>query len=360
LLYIALVKIAMQGLMQVILCGYYGYGNGGDEALLATLLQMLPKHVSPVVLSGNPAFTESLHGVPACDRRKPLAVLKLLRTSQAFIWGGGSLIQDSTSALSPWYYCALLIVARLMGLKTIAWAQGIGPLKRPQTQWIARQAFRRCDGISVRDGGSMAWVEHWRCTAINAPDPVWALAASPTSAADNLPNPRIAVVLRSHPLLTPERLARIIEALKEFHTRTQAFIVLVPFQKSQDLAIAQSIHSQLPHISQVVQSSDPRELKGVFQGVEMAIAMRLHGLIMAASEGCRCFGISYDPKVQRLMEEISCPGWDLGQMPKDSEAIAQQWLHQFNAEPTLSAVQRQTLVQRATEHQVPLAAILEK
>ncbi len=344
--------------MQVILCGYYGYGNGGDEALLATLLQMLPKHVSPVVLSGNPAFTESLHCVPACDRRKPLAVLKLLRTSQAFIWGGGSLIQDSTSALSPWYYCALLITARLIGLKTIAWAQGIGPLNRPQTQWIARQAFRRCDGISVRDDGSMKWIERWRRTATNAPDPVWALTASPTSTADNLPNPRIAVVLRSHRLLTPERLDRIIRALKDFHTHTQAFIVLVPFQKSQDLAIAQSIHSQLPHISQVIQSSDPRELKGVFQGVEMAIAMRLHGLIMAASEGCRCFGISYDPKVQRLMEEINCPGWDLTDLPTEASTIAQQWIQQFEAPPTLSTAQRQTLTQQAQHHGELLTDIL--
>jgi polysaccharide pyruvyl transferase CsaB len=344
--------------MQVILCGYYGYGNGGDEALLATLLQMLPKYVSPVVLSGNPAFTESLHGVPACDRRKPLAVLNLLRTSQAFIWGGGSLIQDSTSALSPWYYCALLLTAHFMGLKTIAWAQGIGPLNRPQTQWIARQAFRRCDGISVRDAGSMAWIDRWRRTATNAPDPVWALAASPASAVDNLPSPRIAVVLRSHPLLTPERLDRIIQALKDFHTHTQAFILLVPFQKSQDLAITQSIHAKLPNISQIIQSSDPRELKGVFQGVEMAIAMRLHGLIMAASEGCRCFGISYDPKVQRLMEEINCPGWDLADMPGDAATMTQQWMQQFEAPPTLSAMQRQTLTNQAQHHEALVADIL--
>jgi polysaccharide pyruvyl transferase CsaB len=347
----------MQGLMQVILCGYYGYGNGGDEALLATLLQMLPKQVSPVVLSGNPAFTESLHGVPACDRRKPLAVLDLLRTSQAFIWGGGSLIQDSTSALSPWYYCILLLTARLMGLKTIAWAQGIGPLNRSQTQWIARQAFRRCDGISVRDAGSMAWIERWRCTATHAPDPVWALAASPTSTVDSLSSPRVAVVLRSHPLLTPERLNRMIQALKDFHAHTQAFIVLVPFQKSQDLAIAQSIHSQLPNMSQVIESSDPRELKGVFKGVDMAIAMRLHGLIMAASEGCRCFGISYDPKVQRLMEEINCPGWDLADLPGDASTITQQWIQQFEAPPTLSIAQRQTLTHQAQLHRALLTDI---
>jgi polysaccharide pyruvyl transferase CsaB len=143
--------------MQVVLCGYYGYGNGGDEALLATLLQFLPKNISPVVLSGNPADTQALHGVMACDRNNLLAVFNLLRSSQAFIWGGGSLIQDSTSALSPWYYCGLMLTARLLGLKTIAWAQGIGPLQRPQTQWIAKQAFQGCSAISVRDPGSADW-----------------------------------------------------------------------------------------------------------------------------------------------------------------------------------------------------------
>lgn len=43
--------------MRVLLSGYYGKGNGGDEALLATLLQMLPPHITPVVLSGSPQLT---------------------------------------------------------------------------------------------------------------------------------------------------------------------------------------------------------------------------------------------------------------------------------------------------------------
>ena len=345
--------------MQAILCGYYGYGNGGDEALLATLLQMLPRHVSPVVLSSNPALTKSLHGVSACDRHSPLAVLQLLQSSQAFIWGGGSLIQDSTSALSPWYYCGLLLTAHTLGLKTIAWAQGIGPLNRSQTQWIARQAFRRCSGISVRDAGSVAWTERWRRPATAAPDPVWALTAASTDLLDGLPGrPRVAVVLRSHPLLTPDKLSLLVQALRHFQARTQSFIVLIPFQQSQDLAIAQMLQAQLPQVSTVIQSTDPRTLKGIFQSVEMAIAMRLHGLIMAAAEGCRCFGISYDPKVQRLMEDINCPGWDLGDLPSDPLRMAQQWTDQFESEPTLSVSQRQTLTQQAHQHQALLITLL--
>jgi polysaccharide pyruvyl transferase CsaB len=345
--------------MQAVLCGYYGYGNGGDEALLATLLQFLPKSISPVVLSGNPAQTEALHGVTACDRNNLMAVFNLLRTSQIFIWGGGSLIQDSTSALSPWYYCGLMLTARLLGLKTIAWAQGIGPLQYPQTQWIAKQAFRKCTAISVRDPGSADWLQRWRCRAITAPDPVWALDATSSSALDALPTPRVAVVLRSHPQLTPERLDTITQALRALQVQTQAFIVLVPFQESQDLAIAQTIHAQLPSISHIVQMTDPRQLKGVFQRVEMAIAMRLHGLMMAAAEGCRCFGISYDPKVQRLIEDIQCPGWALTAVPYQSSVIAQQWVAQFYANPTLSLAKRQLMTQNAKEHQTLLRDALK-
>jgi polysaccharide pyruvyl transferase WcaK-like protein len=71
------------------LSGYYGKGNGGDEALLATLLQMLPPHVTPVVLSGNPQETRDRYGVESYNRMSFFQVLPALRSCQAFIWGGG-------------------------------------------------------------------------------------------------------------------------------------------------------------------------------------------------------------------------------------------------------------------------------
>ncbi|MBE9041768.1 polysaccharide pyruvyl transferase CsaB, partial [Oscillatoriales cyanobacterium LEGE 11467] len=86
--------------IRAVLCGYYGMGNGGDEALLASLLQMLPPQVQPVVLSGNPKQTRDRYQVPTYPR-KSIASFQLLRESDVFIWGGGSLVQDATSALSP-------------------------------------------------------------------------------------------------------------------------------------------------------------------------------------------------------------------------------------------------------------------
>lgn len=338
------------GQVRAVLCGYYGQGNGGDEALLAALLQMLPKSITPVVLSGNPSQTNRDYGVPSCDRHSAFQVLQALRQSDIFIWGGGSLIQDITSAASPLYYGGLMGLAQQMGLKTIAWAQGIGPLKRPLTSWIAKQSFRGCLAVSVRDQGSAAILSDWEIPFIIAPDPVWALDSVPVPGLWDLPAPRVAINLRSHPTLTPKRLANLTRAIVDFQKATSSCILLVPFQASQDLSIAKSIQSQLTGPNQICHLQDPRELKGLFRGVEMTIGMRYHSLIMAAAQECRCFALSYDPKVSYLMAELNLPGWDLAKLPDDAHGITQTWLEYYANGSPLTSDQIQSLVDRALMH----------
>ncbi len=313
--------------MRAVLCGYYGKGNCGDEALLATLLQMLPSQVTPVVLSGNPRETADRYGVEVCDRSSSFTILQTLRGADAFIFGGGSLIQDATSRLSPLYYCGLMGLAQRLGLQTLAWAQGIGPLNRGTTRWLARSAFQGCQSLSVRDGGSAKLLSDWELPCLLAPDPVWALDAKPVPLPQltEFAGPRIALSLRPSPDLTPERLARLMEALVLLQQRTGALMVLLPLHPSQDLAIAEQVKARLTGPCVILNLADPRELKGVFQQVDLMISMRLHGLIMAASEGAGCFGLSYDPKVSRLMAETEMMGWELGDLPLDVGEIVERW-----------------------------------
>lgn len=343
--------------IRAVLCGYYGQGNGGDEALLATLLQMLPKYVSPVVLSGNPEETQKYYGVESCNRKSAIPVLKALRNSDVFIWGGGSLIQDATSALSPLYYAGLMGLAQQINLKTIAWAQGIGPLRREFTRRVARQSFGGCTAVSVRDGGSAELLTNWNIPFLLAPDPVWALDSKPVKGLWDLPAPRVAVTLRSHPTLTPQRLNHLTQALISFQQATQTCILLVPFQ-DQDLSIAQTIASQLTGAHQILQIKDPRELKGLFQGVQMAIGMRYHSLVMAAAAECQCFALSYDPKISKLISELDIPGWELAQLPDDPNLICQTWLKYYANGCPLTKDQIQYLRDRALIHQDLLAEAL--
>jgi polysaccharide pyruvyl transferase CsaB len=345
--------------MRAVLCGYYGKGNGGDEALLATLLQMLPPHVTPLVLSGNPRETAARYSVEACDRMAPPAVLQALRRSDAFIWGGGSLMQDVTGATSPLYYGGLMLAAQQLGLKTIAWAQGVGPLNRRWTRELARRSFAGCSAVSLRDVGSAKLLSDWGIPLTLAPDPVWAMDSKPVPGLWELPAPRVAVALRAHPQLTPARLESLTSALVSFQTATQAYLLLVPFQPSQDLAIAAAIQAQIP-ASRVLSLSDPQQLRGLFQSVEMTIAMRLHALIMAAAAGCRCFALSYDPKVSQLMQDLDLPGLELPDIPLDSTQLSQIWLEQYANGDPLSAPQIAAVVDRARLHQDFLQSVLSK
>ena len=345
--------------MRVLLSGYYGKGNGGDEALLATLLQMLPLDVTPVVLSGNPEETHRHYGVECYNRMAFLSVFKALRSCDAFVWGGGSLMQDATSTISPFYYGGLMALAQVMGLKTVAWGQGIGPLFRSQTRFLAQRNFAGCTQVSVRDVASSRLLSDWSIPHILAPDPVWALESKPVPELTDLPKPRIAVTLRNHPQLTENRLTNLTQALVNLQKETQAFILLLPFQKSEDLGIAEKIHTQLQDVSRVICSEDPQILKGVFRGVEMSIGMRLHSLIMAASEGSRCFALSYDPKVNHLMEDLKIPGWDLKDLPEDVELISKTWIDYYHHGESLSDTKIQSLVNGAFLHRDLLSKVLK-
>lgn len=319
---------------QAVLCGYYGMGNGGDEALLATLLQMLPKDIQPLVLSANPKATEKLHQVRASDRYSVFGLITEFRRSDLFIWGGGSLMQDATSARNPIYYGGLMGLAQGMGLQTIAWAQGVGPLHRGLSQWIAKRAFQGCQVVSVRDQNSAKMLAQWQVASITAPDPVWALEAKPVEIERDRDVPLVSVILRSHPELTSCRIAVLTEALQILQSQTNADILLIPFQPVQDLAIAkaidQALNAKSHNSSQIITESDPRRLKGIFRNVDLAIAMRLHGVIMAIAEGCPCSALSYDPKVTYLMDELGLSGWQLQDLPDDAQAIAQVWQDDLN------------------------------
>lgn len=335
---------------KAVLCGYYGMGNAGDEALLLSLLQMLPAEVEPIVLSGNPQATKKSYGVASCDRKSTFALLNVLRQSDVFIWGGGSLMQDATSMASPIYYAGLMALAQQRGLTTIAWAQGIGPLNKSLTRWLTKQVLLGCNAVSVRDQASAKLLSNWQIKPLIAPDPVWALRSQTPPTLPATDKPIVAVVLRSHPLLTPERIQTLIQALQDFQTKSNSFILLLPFQPAQDQAIAEQIAVQLEQDYTIMSIPNPQQLKGLFQEVKMAIGMRLHSLIMAAAQGCRCFALSYDPKVSQLMSELNLPGYELKNLPNQPEIISAAWLAQLEQQGRDSE-KIQSLVDRALMHQ---------
>ncbi len=111
----------------LLLCGYYGFRNLGDDAVLARLLLLLRPHFSVTVLSKQPHATHAEFSVDAISRDDLLAVQRACRRTDVFLLGGGNLLQNETSNRSLYYYTHLLRLAKRMGCRTCLLG-GIGRL----------------------------------------------------------------------------------------------------------------------------------------------------------------------------------------------------------------------------------------
>src|SRR2546428_12071439 len=105
-----------------------------------------------VVLSAAPDQTKSLHGVAGVSRT--MGALPAMAGADLFISGGGTLIQDATSARSALYYLGLLGLATVLARATMVYAAGIGPLRRGWLRTLATGVLNRVTLITVRDEDS--------------------------------------------------------------------------------------------------------------------------------------------------------------------------------------------------------------
>ena len=142
---------------KVVLSGYFGFGNAGDEAILAAemaALRQLVPNIEIVVLSGNPRETAATYRVEAVPRGNLTAVGRALSNADLLISGGGSLLQDITSNRSIPYYLGVVALAKLLGKKVMLYGNGVGPIRHPFNRLLVRWLGNWVDLITVRDGGS--------------------------------------------------------------------------------------------------------------------------------------------------------------------------------------------------------------
>lgn len=148
--------------MHIVLSGYYGFDNVGDEAILYSIIQALRKidpAVKITVLSNNPASTAETYKVSAVNRWKLAEINTVLKNCDGFISGGGSLMQDSTGLKTIPYYSGLIRMAKFHKKPVFVYAQGMGPINAGISKILVRSTFNKVDGITVRDIESLELLE---------------------------------------------------------------------------------------------------------------------------------------------------------------------------------------------------------
>lgn len=294
--------------MRVVLLGYYGFGNLGDEAVLEALtkgLSSLVPDVEITVLSAAPRETVKKLPVDAVFRSSAAAVSRAIWRSDVLISGGGSLLQDATSWLSPWYYLAVMWLALWMGKPLVVLGQGIGPVKSRATRKAIAWTLNRALCVVVRDEESLRELARWgvRRKIHVSPDLALLLARieeplSKYQRQSSLENV-LAVNLRPWPGIY-KILPQVAAVCDGAARRLGAKVIFVPMQM-RDAEVGGRLQQLMKSpLSVLPVPKTASELMEILLGAKAVLGMRLHMLVFSLACGRPFVGLAYDPKIAAL------------------------------------------------------------
>ncbi len=322
---------------RIIISGYYGFGNTGDEAVLSGICETFRQiglDAEITVISQDPERTIREHtGVKAISRKKLIHQMKALAKADLYISGGGSLFQDATSARSAYYYLTGLQMARIARCRTMIYAQGVGPLIRHSIRRAVAKAFNRADLVSVRDGGSVHLLKeigvrkdiHLCADPAFLVEPDYETADAIIESNGLTGKSLVGVSLRPWPA-SHDWISRIAHLATELCDKIGAQVVFIPMQESVDAKIGEG--PTLKH------GGDPAVAKGLLARCELVVGMRLHALIFAVGAGAPCMPVVYDPKVSAFANDV---GLDISStIGADEDSFTQAFLAAWENRETIA------------------------
>ncbi|WP_418234684.1 polysaccharide pyruvyl transferase CsaB [Butyricicoccus sp.] len=304
-----------------VICGAYGRGNAGDDAILRAIMQemrQLDETMPMRVISRNPTETSRRFGVSACHTFHFKEIWQAVGKAELFVSGGGSLIQNATSSRSLYYYLMTLLMAKLRGCKVMMYGSGIGPVYGKFHRWAAGKIIDRCvDVATLRDEDSRRELGY-----MGVRKPKMLCTADPTISIHQLDREQgnklleylgipadgeyLGLGLRQWKGFD-EAVENIAEALEYAYKAYGLIPVFVPIEYPNDCQAAKKVIDKLncPYylISEQLEIS---ETVSVLAHMKAMIGMRLHSLIFAVENGVPSVGVSYDMKVDGFLKSIGC------------------------------------------------------
>ncbi|HNC08162.1 MAG TPA: polysaccharide pyruvyl transferase family protein [Anaerolineales bacterium] len=347
----------------ILIGGYYGAGNLGDEAILECMLKdmrALRSDLHFIVTSWNPKRTSEHFNVEAFHWKDIPAMLEAGTRADLVILGGGGLLQDywgikpetylRRAAMDITAYGSLPLLAEMMDIPCMMYAMGLGPLHSDLALEHTRLAFNRSLVATLRDEDSL---ELLRTTGFQprpdqtlelTADPVFTLTASEKDDEDvthflaqkNIEDDAelIAVSLRywDRAGSLNDWLPRIADGINRYlAANDRAQIILLPFQSDSDNPYTDDV-AVLKHIYQFISATwrvhlveeqvTPQFAQALFKRCSVILGMRLHALILGINVGTPVIALPYDPKVSSLMKQAGLENYTCSSIAPESDELA--------------------------------------
>jgi polysaccharide pyruvyl transferase CsaB len=278
--------------MKILVSGYFGFGNIGDEIIKVVIENYFKNYnVDTLFLTKNPKKSNEI------QRDNFNLIYNTMRKVDVVLSGGGGLLQDKTSSRSLYYYLSIIQMAKTLHKKAAVFAQGIGPINKPYNRVLTRSILNKTDLITVRDNESKFLLDEIGVKREVFVTSDLAFLYEPTEVKiDPFFNfPYNILQLKGHENVNVEEVADIARFM---HYKTQRETILVPFFKEIDGEICRVISEKTKF--PVFVPKDIDEVFALFKGAEAVASMRYHALLFSVMLEKPVFPIVYDKKVKNL------------------------------------------------------------
>ncbi len=292
---------------KVLLCGYYGFGNQGDEALLSSMVKILSDYdleLEVEALSYNVKYTEKIQGVNGFSRKSILKLIHKIFCVDYIIFGGGSLLQDTTSSKSLLYYMGIMFISKIFGKKVAIIANGFGAIRSKLNRFLVKIVLSMVDLISVRDSKSLETMRE-----IGIKRKVH-LTADITFLMEDMSIPKfnrkkaIGISLRKWQF-SDDFLFQISSFADEMYRRGYE-IRFYPMKQLDDVKVCKEVTRLMKNPAIVFDDIEsPTQMIFSMRDCFAFVSVRLHGLIFATNLGIPSIAIDYDPKIGGFVSESS-------------------------------------------------------
>lgn len=318
---------------KVLICGFYGNYNLGDEAMLSGMIQLLQEqdqNLSFTVFSNDVKDTSQRYNVRAIDRlsrKQRLQRLLAIAQSQHFILGGGDLLRDSVMSSIAATWLKPLQKAIHFNCRTAVLGISVGEIWRDESKTLIPKVLNQVNLIAVRDDNSKRILESLGVTkriyvmsdlALQTLSELTPKRAHPSDCP-----PQVGISLRHLSLrgqsvnqnIYPTILKEIATVADTLAEKYGAIIHLLPLRTYADhyhstdddyiSALAAMRYSRYSSQFVVHRYFDSLStFNEVISKLDLVIGMRLHSLILGAGAGVPVIGAEYDPKIRGFLEEI--------------------------------------------------------
>lgn len=282
----------------IIICGYHGYGNWGDELSLPPIIRDCQRRGEKIVLlHPHPKEAKEKFGVLSLHRYRLVSLFQRMKKGDILVFAGGNLFQNQTGMRSLLYYTVIALIGEMRGCRTGILRGGIGEVKGKWAKRLTGAVLKRADFLYTRTPWDNAFVRKFTVGNEKRLFPDAILATKSIGGAVHK-TPYATVILRP-PLggASKQQIEATAEALMFFAKEKRIRLVLLPFHPDVDGGYILALAKRMPGCL-LLDTSDERRLRQIIGGGRATVTNRLHAGYLSIMEDTPCLFIIFDKKTE--------------------------------------------------------------